>query len=64
MAGARGRIRLIWLLICVDQLNTYATDFVRVHIVILPGIRLSDIPPCSGLPHGKAEFFICGCSFG
>jgi hypothetical protein len=42
----------------VDQLNTYATEFVRVHIVVLPGIRLPDIPPCSGLPHRKAEFFI------
>ena len=57
-------IRLTWLLIGVDQLNTYATDFVRVHIVVLPRIRLSDIPPSSSLPHRKAKFFICGGSFG
>ena len=47
-------MRLIWLSIGVDQLNTYATDFVRVHIAVLPGIRRSDIcanvrgnEPCS-----------------
>src|SRR6516164_10810337 len=54
----------IWLLIGVDQLNTYTTGFVRVHIVVLPGVWLADISPSSGLPHRKAEFFISGSRFG
>jgi hypothetical protein len=64
LAGTVGRMRLIWRLVGVEQFNTYATDFVRVHIVVLPGMRFSDIPPCPGLPDRKAHLFICGGSFG
>src|SRR4029077_14046184 len=51
------------VLIRPDHLSTYASDFVRVHIVVLSGIGLSDVSPCTGLPHRKAEFFISGSSF-
>src|ERR1700727_1626380 len=53
-----------FLLVRPDQFCTYASDFVRVHVVVLTGIGFSDISPCPGLPHRKAEFFIHGGSFG
>jgi hypothetical protein len=55
----RGRI----VLIRADKFRTHSSDFVGIHIVILPGVGLSDVAPRSRLPYCETEFLIDGRRF-